>query len=1383
MAAQNDVELIIRAKNLSTKTVKQLNDELSQIAETQAKVVDANKLAERSYESLKTEQNQLLAVMKNVSDRAAKLGAFDRQKQEVAQLSQELTKARGVLSNLADEFFRTEKPSKTFVDQMRRADSEVGKLELRLGKAQGRLDKTGAALREMGIDGAQFSKAQQDINQSLEQSVRLYKQATANVERYDAAVSSARANAATASFRTSGAQALAQARGLSVGGGSSGASLGAAAAGVQAVLDPAKDAVSTLDRLEKEVSQLGDEFKALTPDLLESGEGMERLADQSRRLREASAALKNQASLADELGRSNAALQQSQQNFEASRRAVIQYAQAVAQADAPNEELAASLSRAQTELKQSYGEFQRQSEAFAKVEARARAAGVTVAQLAGVEERLTRTAKQVASAQNQVAGSMVKLEQNTQRTTAQFNAFNTGQRTALSLYQRSRGQVLSLVASYVGLFGAINLANQSIDAAVQKEKILSRLRIASKGDTRAAADEFDYLRKKADELGVVFGPLAESYSRFAVAARDAGQSSEATRFIFESFTEAAAALRLSGDETAGTFKALEQIFSKGFIQAEELRGQLGDRLTGAFNLFATAIGVSTSELNKMLEAGGKVRAEFVLLAAQQARGIYSDEAKKASDSFIGDMARLQNAFDDLKRAIIEGGFGQALRDLFQQVTKFFKSKEGEKFAANLAKVFTAAAVGLSSLVNTLADSEEAITFAADAVAFLARNLKELLGLYVAIEASKIIIFFVQFTAQLVLARRATTALNTALAVGTAASAGKAGAAVAGLVTGPIAALIAIAAAGIIIPITLQIREEKFQAEIKKQSENLTTRLDEGFRSSIEGLNAQRTSADLLERQVAAAENLLSVYDKEKAALQERIRLNTEARKQQAAVRVAQGSREGDMRLPEKQFAAMRRVEEEGSKLEQELIQLDVLANAVRAQVGFAQTDLKAMAQETKGVEGDALAAELKRLRDLANGLSTGGDAKGAKAAAAALKKLEQDRIRAAQETASTLRQIDDDLLRAQDENLENRIALIRSEFEVRRIEIAALIEEAKRLGLGEEAARLEASLVKVQNLQNITEKRATADFNSEKVAANEQKINDLLGQRTLELETINLLLEAGLISQGDASSRIEEVNARLLPQMKELLLQAEAFVATLSGDEAIKAAAALENIRARVAAVGTEMSQQKRQVIDVFVNSFGNAFMQTATLISDVIKGVKDAGDAWDAFGDIVLNAIADILIELAQMIIMQALFNALKNAAENSSGPWGTILNSLASAVGGKQHNGGLVGTGAARPTRVPAYVFAGATAYHSGGIAGLKPDEVPSILQRNEEVLTEDDPRHRFNGGGMGGGAVTNEVSIVNTIDSESVMVAGSATRGGRQAIFNAIKADRNSFKKLLA
>jgi tape measure domain-containing protein len=1441
MAAQNEVELLIRAKNLSTKTISQLNSELGKIADNQEQIADANKLAERSFESLKSEQQQLLAIMKSLNDRAGKLNAYERQEQQVRALREQLNAARGNLNALAQQFYNTEKPTKEFNDQLKAAGGEVTRLESQLRNSERRLETTGNKLREMGVDTTRFAQSQQQVNSALNSSLSAYKRATDNVERYDAAVAEVRATqqaardaerataqearesaakldaaaqereqalkrerqfaeltanvyrtlarerekaaAAGAAFRAGGAQALAAARATSAPAVGSGASLGGAAAGVQAVLDPAKEAVATLDRLEKEVGQLEKEFSELTPEAIRAGEGMEKLADQSKRLREAASALRGQAGLADELSKQNAALVQSQQHFEAARLEVIEYAQAVQRAETPNDELAASLARAQAGLRNAQAELSRQTEAFNRVEARARAAGVTLNNLNGIEQRLTATATRVANGQRQVAETMGRVESATAKADTKLKAFNNGQRTALSLYQRSRGQLLSLVSAYVGVFGAINLVGSAMDAAIEREKVMSRLMIATGGDAAEAGREYDYLRAKADELGLAFGPLANSYSRFAVAARDAGMSAEATRYIFESFSEASTVLRLSADETEGAFKALEQIFSKGFIQAEELRGQLGDRLTGAFNLFAKAIGVSTEELNKMLEKGGEVRAEFVLLAAQQARGIYGPQAKEAANSMLGDLNRLQNAWGDLKREVIDGGLGDALRDLFQDLTTYLKSDDGRVFAQNLTKVFVAAANAAGELVKVMAENQEVITFAADAAAFLIRNFKTLLALMLAIQGARIAIVFTQLATEILKARAATLALNTALGAGTAASAGRAGAAVTALIGGPIAALLAIAAAGIIIPVVIQMKQEADALKVQADVGKTLAQLNRGFSQSERNLAVMsRDNAQTLQQRVEAAQKLLDIYDKQKDSLREQIAQNVTIRKNQQAVRVAQGTRESDANLGTKQFEAMRQVEDEGKALEAQLAQLERRANPLRDLVKSASRDLGVLQKKEQQAGADKLSEEFKRIQAAADAAAArAGEGKEDAGDKQAREKLASDRIKLAEETAKTLREIDDDLLRTQEKNLDAQIQLVKSEFEVRRQEIQKLIEEAKKLGLGDEAAQLEASLIRLQTLEDATVKKTTTEFNTAKLAENEQKINDLLTQRSTELDTINTLLEAGMLTQGEASLRIEEVNGRMLPQLQAMAEAARQFIMTLGNSpEALAALANLNNLNARIASVGKELSTQKRQVIDVFVNGFGQAFAETATLIADTLKGVQNAGDAWKAFGDIVLNTIADILVQLGQMIIQQALFNALKAAAENAGGGWGAIISQVASYI---KHDGGVVGQ-AGKKRSVSAAAFAAPMRYHTGGIAGLAADEVPAILKRNEEVLTESDPRHRFNGGMAGGASTpTNEISIINTIDSESVVAAGANTRAGRTAIFNAVKADRASFKKLLA
>ena len=133
---------------------------------------------------------------------------------------------------------------------------------------------------------------------------------------------------------------------------------------------------------------------------------------------------------------------------------------------------------------------------------------------------------------------------------------------------------------------------------------------------------------------------------------------------------------------------------------------------------------------------------------------------------------------------------------------------------------------------------------------------------------------------------------------------------------------------------------------------------------------------------------------------------------------------------------------------------------------------------------------------------------------------------------------------------------------------------------------------------------------------------------------------------------------------------------------------------------------------------------------------IQAARNIQDAFADGLFNAMNGKFDNLAnnfKRTIDKMVANALAaKLAESlfgdfgSSGNLGGILGSLFSF-----HSGGIVGQGGTL-THVNPLVFANAPRYHSGGVAGLAPAEVPAILQKGEEVLTRSDPRHRDNGGG---------------------------------------------------
>ena len=99
---------------------------------------------------------------------------------------------------------------------------------------------------------------------------------------------------------------------------------------------------------------------------------------------------------------------------------------------------------------------------------------------------------------------------------------------------------------------------------------------------------------------------------------------------------------------------------------------------------------------------------------------------------------------------------------------------------------------------------------------------------------------------------------------------------------------------------------------------------------------------------------------------------------------------------------------------------------------------------------------------------------------------------------------------------------------------------------------------------------------------------------------------------------------------------------------------------------------------------------------------------------------------------------------------------------------------------------IFAGAMRFHKGGMPGLGPDEHAIIAKGDEEILTSDDPRHRWNagaGGGEGERKRPQDIKIINAINADDVVSQGMQTRTGQRAVLNFIQANKGAIKTVLA
>ncbi|MBK9515522.1 MAG: tape measure protein [Flavobacteriales bacterium] len=332
--------------------------------------------------------------------------------------------------------------------------------------------------------------------------------------------------------------------------------------------------------------------------------------------------------------------------------------------------------------------------------------GVSVDNLADAQKRLALAATGSVGGIRQATTSLASMETANKKTAKSFELIPSSGRQALDLFQRMRGQILATVGAYVGLFAAIDNVNKSMEVTRKLAAVNSRLGLITGGDAAETAKLYRQLRAEADRLGLSFETLSTQYSKLAIAGKASGFAQEQVNFIFNSFTEAAAKLRLDGEQVEGVFYAIEQIISKGTVNTEELRQQLGERLPGAFSTFVSALKEpnesleqATQRVTKLLETG-QITSKALIPLAAKLRETYknSDEDLQTLDKQIG---RFQNAVFDLRAAFANKEFQDRLGALIKKLTEVFKTQGFQEGIASLRKGFFAVAEGVVWVVSNL----------------------------------------------------------------------------------------------------------------------------------------------------------------------------------------------------------------------------------------------------------------------------------------------------------------------------------------------------------------------------------------------------------------------------------------------------------------------------------------------------------------------------------------------------------------------------------------------------------------------------------------------------------------------------------------------------------
>ena len=204
--------------------------------------------------------------------------------------------------------------------------------------------------------------------------------------------------------------------------------------------------------------------------------------------------------------------------------------------------------------------------------------------------------------------------------------------------------------------------------------------------------------------------------------------------------------------------------------------------------------------------------------------------------------------------------------------------------------------------------------------------------------------------------------------------------------------------------------------------------------------------------------------------------------------------------------------------------------------------------------------------------------------------------------------------------------------------------------------------------------------------------------------------------------------------------------------------------------------------------------------VRDYVEGASNAARTAEQAVTKSLQAGEDAFIKWAMTGKLAAsdLFNAMAEEALRAAWrmsvikPFGGMLEGLFSSIGSgiagwftggstggattpadpglilQAHSGGVVGYDPLGRRDVDPGLFRSAERFHGGGLVGLRSGEVPIVALRGEEVLTRNDPRHRFNlDGTQGGVTVVVQPTVTNTVPNTQARTETRRGPGGELMI----------------
>jgi lambda family phage tail tape measure protein len=227
------------------------------------------------------------------------------------------------------------------------------------------------------------------------------------------------------------------------------------------------------------------------------------------------------------------------------------------------------------------------------------------------------------------------------------------------------------IGAQAGMMGQQVAGLASYTASIERQR--TALKLVTE-DSVSYQQALDFINTTSQRLAIPQEQITRQFTQLSASVLGAGGN---VRDAEKAFLGIAAGIRGTGgslQDMEAALRATAQVFSKGKVSAEELRQQIGERLPGAFTLFAKSVGMTPQELDKALEDGKVSLQDFQKFAEElfkrygKSAEIIAQGPQSAGDRLQASLSKLSESVGRLL-APIGAAFQSIFADIVNAITR------------------------------------------------------------------------------------------------------------------------------------------------------------------------------------------------------------------------------------------------------------------------------------------------------------------------------------------------------------------------------------------------------------------------------------------------------------------------------------------------------------------------------------------------------------------------------------------------------------------------------------------------------------------------------------------------------------------------------------------